>query len=94
MKETRRPGFGPAEIFGRELLTVDGALIMAVKRNFTREADDKLADYMKRLVDGDAEQKHVGGNSDDSGPGDGKLAEKIAAIRWRNWIAPARTSSR
>ncbi|WP_117190537.1 IS1182 family transposase [Rhizobium terrae] len=75
------------DLFGRELLAVDGTRIKAVNnkdRNFTRaalskfirEADDKLADYMKRLDDGDAEEERVGGNSDG-----GKLAEKIAAIR-------------
>lgn len=79
-------------LFGRELLAVDGTRIKAVNnkdRNFTRtalskfirEADEKLSDYMKRLDDGDAEEERVGGNGVGSGHGDGKLAEKIAAIR-------------
>lgn len=77
------------DLFGRELLAVDGTRIKAVNnkdRNFTRsslskfirEADEKLADYMKRLDDGDAEEERAGG---ESGGSDGKLAEKIAAIR-------------
>ncbi len=68
---------------------MDGTRITAVNnkdRNFARsalskfigEADEKLADYMKRLDDGDAEEEHVDGESGGSG---GKLAEKIAAIR-------------
>ncbi|MFK0209180.1 IS1182 family transposase [Agrobacterium sp. NPDC090283] len=77
------------DLFGRELLAVDGTRIKAVNnkdRNFTRgalskfirEADEKLADYMKRLDDGDAEEERVGGDSRGSGC---KIAEKIAAIR-------------
>src|SRR5690606_16034307 len=77
------------DLFGRELLAVDGTRIKAVNnkdRNFTgaalskfiREADEKLADYMKRLDEGDAEEERVDGNSGGSG---GKLAEKIAAIK-------------
>jgi transposase len=76
-------------LFGRELLAVDGTRIKAVNnkdRNFTRaalskfirEADEKLADYMKRLDEGDVEEESADGNSSGSG---GKLAEKIAAIR-------------
>ena len=76
------------DLFGRELLAVDGTRIKAVNnkdRNFTRaslakfirEADEKLADYMKRLDAGDAdEEKASGGN----GSG-GDLAGKIAAIK-------------
>lgn len=74
------------DLFGRELLAVDGTRIKAVNnkdRNFTRgalskfirEADEKLADYIKRLDDGDVEEERVDGESG------GKLAEKIAAIR-------------
>ncbi|MFB8344805.1 transposase [Brucella cytisi] len=80
------------DLFGRELLAVDGTRIKAVNnkdRNFTRgalskfirKADEKLADYMKRLDDGDAEEERVGDRSSGSSSGDGKLAEKIAAIR-------------
>jgi transposase len=76
------------DLFGRELLAVDGTRIKAVNnkdRNFTRaslakfirEADEKLADYMKQLDAGDAdEEKASGGN----GSGD-DLVKKIAAIR-------------
>ncbi|MVA82663.1 IS1182 family transposase [Agrobacterium vitis] len=80
------------DLFGRELLAVDGTRIKAVNnkdRNFTRgaltkfinEADEKLADYMKRLNEGDAQEAKAGGNGGGSGRGDGKLAEKIAAIK-------------
>jgi transposase len=79
------------DLFGKELLAVDGTRIKAVNnkdRNFTRGAltkfisvaDEKLADYIKRLDESDAdEEKLVNGNG--SGRGDGKLAEKIAAIK-------------
>lgn len=79
------------DLFGRELLAVDGTRIKAVNnkdRNFTRgaltkfisEADEKLADYMKRLDESDAdEEKVTSGNG--SGRSDGKLSEKIAAIK-------------
>ena len=78
------------DLFGRELLAVDGTRIKAVNnkdRNFTRgalttfirEADEKLAEYMRRLDAGDADEEPA---SDGIGTdrGDGKLAEKIAAI--------------
>ncbi|MDJ1637476.1 IS1182 family transposase [Rhizobium rhizogenes] len=79
------------DLFGKELLAVDGTRIKAVNnkdRNFTRgaltkfinEADEKLADYIKRLDESDADEDKVG-NSNGSGRGDGKLAEKIAAIK-------------
>lgn len=80
------------DLFGRELLAVDGTRIKAVNnknRNFTRgaltkfinEADEKLADYMKRLDEGDAQEEKASGNGGGSGRSDGKLAEKIAAIK-------------
>jgi transposase len=60
------------DLFGRELLAVDGTRIKAVNnkdRNFTRNslekfiktADERLADYLKRLDDGDAAEKATGG---------------------------------
>ena len=78
------------DLFGRELLAVDGTRIKAVNnkdRNFTRgalatfirEADEKLVEYMKRL-DADDAQEEQAGNGAASDRGDGKLAEKIAAI--------------
>ncbi|HEY0234130.1 MAG TPA: transposase, partial [Afipia sp.] len=78
------------DLFGRELLAVDGTRIKAVNnkdRNFTRgaltkfirEADEKLADYMKRLDDSDADEDKVA--SSGTNRSDGKLAEKIAAIK-------------
>ena len=71
------------DLFGRELLAVDGTRIKAVNnkdRNFTRgalttflrEADEKLAKYMKRLDEGDVDEERAGGN--DRGRGGGKLA--------------------
>lgn len=76
------------DLFGRELLAVDGTRIKAVNnknRNFTRaalatfirEADEKLAKYLTRLDEGDAEEDRAGGG------GKTRLAEKIAAIRSR-----------
>lgn len=79
------------DLFGRELLAVDGTRIKAVNnkdRNFTRgslskfirEADEKLADYMKRLDESDADEDKVGGGT---GGRRGNLTEKIAAIKGR-----------
>ncbi|MBB3586360.1 transposase [Sphingomonas sp. BK481] len=78
------------DLFGRELVAVDGTRIKAVNnkpRNFTRSslvkaiqvADERLAGYMKRLDEGDADENRTPGGG--SGNGDGKLAEKIAAIK-------------
>ena len=78
------------DLFGRELVAVDGTRIKAVNnktRNFTRtslakfiqDADEKLAGYMKRLDEGDADDDRTPGGS--SGQRAGKLAEKIAAIQ-------------
>ncbi len=58
------------DLFGRELLAVDGTRIKAVNnkdRNFTRgalsrfilEADEKLDGYMKRLDEGDADEENA-----------------------------------
>lgn len=78
------------DLFGRELLAVDGTRIKAVNnkdRNFTRasletfirSADAKLADYFRRLDEGDANETPVrntpGGSRTDN------LAEKIEALR-------------
>lgn len=77
------------DLFGRELLAVDGTRIKAVNnrdRNFTRKKlktsiqanDERLEEYLKRLDDGDAQE--------DSTPGGGRadnLADKINAIRDR-----------
>ncbi|MDX7949746.1 IS1182 family transposase [Lichenihabitans sp. Uapishka_5] len=76
------------DLFGRELLAVDGTRIKAVNnkdRNFTRGfltefirlADERLAKYLQRLDDGDAQEEHVGGTRG----GRDKLKEKIAAIQ-------------
>ena len=75
------------DLYGRELLALDGTRIKAVNnkdRNFTRNslqdfirmADKRLDDYLRRLDEGDVEE---------GGTGDGartkNLAEKIAALR-------------
>src|ERR1700741_2590875 len=76
------------DLFGRELLAVDGTRIKAVNnkdRNFTRAslnqfikaADAKLEDYLQRLDKSDATESATGGSRVD------KLAEKITAIRER-----------
>jgi Transposase DDE domain/Transposase domain (DUF772) len=75
------------DLFGRELLAVDGTRIKAVNnkdRNFTRasltkfirDADERLADYMRRLDESDAAESSTGGGSRTH-----NLAEKIAALR-------------
>jgi len=74
------------DLFGRELLAVDGTRIKAVNnkdRNFTRNslgkfikaADERLADYLKRLDEGDAAEKATGGARVKN------LAEKIEGLR-------------
>src|SRR3954452_8717945 len=75
------------DLLGRELLAVNGTRIKAVNnkdRNFTRAslrqyiegADKRLADYLRRLDEGDAAEGGTGGGSRVH-----NLAEKIAAIR-------------
>ena len=74
------------DLFGRELLAVDGTRIKAVNnkdRNFTmgslqkfiEAADKKLEDYLKRLDAGDAEERATGGSRVKN------LAEKIEALK-------------
>src|ERR1700761_8523833 len=76
------------DLFGRELLAVDGTRIEAVNNkdgNFTRaslaefikRADAKLDDYLQRLDQTDAAERKTGGSRVEN------LAEKIAAIRER-----------
>jgi len=76
------------DLFGKELLAVDGTRIKAVNnkdRNFTRAsltefirlADAKLDDYLQRLDHADAAETGT------SGSRVANLAEKIAAIRGR-----------
>src|ERR1022692_3760019 len=76
------------DLFGRELLAVDGTRIKAVNnkdRNFTRAslaefiklADKKLDDYLQRLDKSDATEQAAGGSRVKN------LAEKIAAVRER-----------
>jgi hypothetical protein len=75
------------DLFGRELLAVDGTRIKAVNnkdRNFTRAslhqyidaADKRLADYLRRLDEGDVAEGGTGGGSRVH-----NLSEKIEAIR-------------
>src|SRR6195952_4566806 len=76
------------DLFGRELLAVDGTRIKAVNnkdRNFTRAslakfiegADAKLDDYLQRLDQSDATENGTAGSRIKH------LAEKIAAVRTR-----------
>jgi transposase/IS5 family transposase len=76
------------DLFGKELLAVDGTRIKAVNnkdRNFTRAsltefirlADAKLDDYLKRLNHADAAETGTSGSRIEN------LAEKIAAVRGR-----------
>jgi len=74
------------DLFGRELLAVDGTRIKAVNnedRNFTRNslekfikaADERLEEYLGRLDEGDAAENGTGGARTKN------LAEKIEALR-------------
>jgi transposase len=74
------------DLYGRELLAIDGTRIKAVNnkdRNFTRSslrafiraADERLEDYLKRLDEGDVEDGATGGGARTK-----NLAEKIAAL--------------
>ncbi|MBV8523465.1 MAG: IS1182 family transposase [Acetobacteraceae bacterium] len=76
------------DLFGRELLAVDGTRIKAVNnkdRNFTRAslaefiklADKKLDDYLQRLDQNDVAEQATGGSRVEN------LREKIAAVRER-----------
>src|SRR3984893_8070342 len=73
-------------LFGRELLAVDGTRIKAVNnkdRNFTRAslrtfiraADERLHDYLRRLDEGDAEEAQTASARTKN------LVEKIEALR-------------
>ena len=75
------------DLFGRELLAVDGTRIKAVNnkdRNFTRASlaqfirtsDERLADYLRQMDTGDVAEGGTGGGSRVP-----NLAEKIDAIR-------------
>jgi transposase len=82
------------DLFGRELIAVDGTRIKAVnsrERNFTKaklakamaESDERLARYLTQLDDADKDDADNGAGD---GPGTGtidRLQEKIAAIRDR-----------
>ena len=74
------------DLFGRELLGVDGTRIKAVNnkdRNFTRNSlekfikavDERLDEYLKRLDEDDATEAGTGGSRTKN------LAEKIEALR-------------
>jgi transposase len=76
------------DLFGRELLAVDGTRIKGVNnkdRNFTRAsltefiklADEKLGDYLQRLDQSDAAEQGTSGARVEN------LVEKIAAVRER-----------
>jgi hypothetical protein len=79
------------DLFGRELISVDGTRIKAVNnkdRNFTHAsltqfiklADAKLDDYLQRLDQSDADEAKTTGSRVKN------LAEKIAAIRERRTL--------
>ena len=75
------------DLYGRELLAVDGTRIKTVNnkdrnftrtslQNFIRAADERLNDYLRRLDEGDVEEGGTGGGARTK-----NLAEKIAALR-------------
>ncbi len=96
------------DLFGRELLAVDGTRIKAVNnkdRNFTRAslsefiklADKKLDDYLQRLDHSDAAEQATGGSRvKNLGRRSRRFASAAIDARrcWRNWSGPARTRSR
>jgi transposase len=74
------------DLFGRELLAIDGTRIKAVnnkERNFTKNslekfikaADERLDEYLKRLDEDDAKEVGIGGSRTKN------LSEKIEALR-------------
>ena len=78
------------DLFGKELLAIDGTRLKAVnskERNFTREklktmlrnADARLADYLADLAKADAQE----GDAPTATSPAGNLAEKIAALQKR-----------
>ncbi|MDN4634138.1 transposase [Sphingomonas sp. PsM26] len=104
------------DLFGRELVAVDGTRIKAVNnktRNFTQaslarfiqDADEKLAGYMKRLDEGDADEDRtlppvpaaVRAAVKANWPTRSPPSRASAFVTRRcspNWIAPAPTESR
>ena len=97
------------DLFGRELLAVDGTRIKAVNnkdRNFTRAsltefiklADAKLDDYLQRLDQSDASESTDGWLAGQE-PGredrrDPRTARRDARRCWPSWSKPERSKSR
>src|SRR3954470_20592372 len=96
------------DLFGRELIAVDGTRIKAVNnkdRNFTRasltrfmaQADARLADYLGRLDQSDAEEGRVGGTRTALSPRRSRpFVSGVSDTRCfsPNWTELARTRSR
>ena len=97
------------DLYGRELLAVDGTRIKAVNnkdRNFTRSslrafiraADERLEDYLKRLDEGDvADGRQAAGRAPRTWPERSQRSARNAAATKRCWLSssePARTRSR
>ena len=95
------------DLFGRELIAVDGTRLKAVNstdRNFTREklvkmirsADERLADYLTRLDRTDAEENVASGrrSNSSSNPSWRVLRSFSAAIFSVRFFAPVRARSR
>ena len=96
------------DLFGRELIAVDGTRIKAVNnkdRNFTRNslrkfiraADERLDEYLARLDASDAEDATTGGARTKNLAGRSKLCARSAAVTrrcWLSWTGPAKTRSR
>ena len=97
------------DLYGRELIAVDGTCIKAVNnkdRNFTRSslrefiraADERLDDYLARLDASDAEDgATTGGARTKISPRRSKPCARSAAVTKRCWLSltgPARTRSR
>ena len=96
------------DLFGRELLAVDGTRIKAVNnkdRNFTRAsltefiklADEKLDDYLQRLDQSDATEQTVGGARVENLAEKDRRSPRAASVArrcWQSWTGPERTRSR
>ena len=97
------------DLYGRELLAVDGTRIKAVNnkdRNFTRSslraflhaADERLEGYLKRLDEGDVEDGATSaGRAPRTWPRRAQRSARSAGATTRCWLSstePARTRSR
>jgi transposase len=96
------------DLFGRELLAVDGTRIKAVNnkdRNFTRNslekfikaADERVDEYLRRLDEGDVAEAGAAARARKTSPKRSRRFATSATFTercWRNWSALARARYR